>query len=327
MTENAITTKSLTKIFGKFTAVDNLNLEIKTGELFGLLGPNGAGKTTAVRMLCTLLKPTRGTAIVAGYDIVKHAAEVRRRIGVVSEGVLIYKDLTIEENLKFIAKLYDLPKSESETKIRELLELFEFEEKSKRLIRELSTGWMKKALVCTALLHSPKILFLDEVTAGLDPQTAIALRSFTRNLCDQGVTVIWTTHYMQEPENICDRVGIIFDGRLIQIGTPRELKRSVTELSVIEIETPKLTNNTLRKIRKFEKVCSVAYNDPILKVRCEKDEKLAENITKILLSEKAKIKSISTKEPTLEDAFITLTGGEQRASKLLEQYEHIKVKK
>jgi len=248
MSDNSITTQGLTKIFGHFRAVDTLNLDVNAGELFGLLGPNGAGKTTTVRMLCTLTEPTLGSATVAGFDIRKEAAAVRRSIGVVSEGVSLYKDLTIEENLKLLSTLYDIPRARAESRIQELLEMFAFREKTRRLVGALSTGWAKKAMICAALLHDPKVLFLDEVTSGLDPQSAIALQDFTRRLCEQGVTVIWTTHYMGEPEKICDRVGIMFAGRLVQVGTPDELKHSVSELSLVEVETPDLSQVNSRKL-------------------------------------------------------------------------------
>jgi ABC-2 type transport system ATP-binding protein len=319
MPENAIATQDLTKVFGNFAAVDNLNLDVEEGELFGLLGPNGAGKTTTVRMLCTLIEVTRGTATVAGYDLVKQPASVRRQIGVVSEGVMLYKDLSIEENLRFLGKLYDLPKREADIRINELLDMFNFEEKSKRMVGALSSGWTKKALIAAALLHDPKILFLDEVTTGLDPQSATALRDFTRNLCNQGVTVIWTTHYMTEPEKICDRVGIISAGRLIQIGSPKELKQKVSELSIIEIETPGLSTEKIEKIRNLGEVCSLKYDDPMLQIKCSQDDGLAEKLVKVLLSEGSRVKSISTKEPTLEEAFIKLTGGEEEVDRFLEK--------
>ena len=319
MPENAITTQDLTKVFGNFAAVDDLNLEVGEGELFGLLGPNGAGKTTTVRMLCTLIEVTHGTATVAGYDLVKEPASVRRQIGVVSEGVMLYKDLSIEENLRFLSKLYDLSKRDADIRINELMDMFNFEEKAKRMVGALSSGWTKKALIAAALLHDPKILFLDEVTTGLDPQSATALRDFTRNLCNQGVTVIWTTHYMTEPEKICDRVGIISAGRLIQIGSPKELKQKVSELSVIEIETPGLSIEKIEKIRNLGEVCSLKYDDPMLQVKCSQDDGLAEKLVKVLLSEGSRVKSISTKEPTLEEAFITLTGGEEEVDRFLEK--------
>lgn len=319
MAQNAITTRDLTKVFGQFTAVDGLNLDVREGELFGLLGPNGAGKTTTVRMLCTLIEPTRGTATVAGHDLLREPAKVRRQIGVVSEGVMLYKELTIEENLKFLSRLYNLPRRESEKRITDLLDMFRFEEKAKRQVSALSSGWMKKTLICAALLHDPKILFLDEVTSGLDPQSAAALQDFTRNLCKQGVTVIWTTHYMTEPEKICDRIGIVFAGRLIQVGSPSELKRKVSELSVMEIETPGLSPEQVESIRNLADVCKVSYDDPMLQIRCLHNPELAEHVTKILLSQGAKIRSINTKGPTLEEAFIRLTGGEEEIDRFLEK--------
>jgi ABC-2 type transport system ATP-binding protein len=318
MSDNSITTKGLTKIFGRFTAVDALNLNVRGGELFGLLGPNGAGKTTTVRMLCTLTEPTHGTATVAGYDIREQASEVRRKIGVVSDGVSLYKDLTIEENLQLFSTLYGLSHAKSEKRIQELMDMFGFRERAKRLVGALSTGWQKKAMISAALLHEPKVLFLDEVTSGLDPQSAIALQDFTRKLCDQGVTVIWTTHYMEEPEKICDRVGVVFAGRLVKVGSPNELKHSVTELSTVEVETPGLSKAQIEKIRGLEEVCKVSYNDPLLRVTCEQHDDLAENVVKTLLTLGARIRAVNTKEPTLEEAFISLTGGEEEIDRFLE---------
>jgi len=325
MPEEAITTKALTKVFGRFTAVDGLNVGVGKGELFGLLGPNGAGKTTTVRMLCTLLEPTRGTANVVGYDIREQPAEVRRNIGVVSDGVSLYRDLTIEENLKLFSTLYDIPRPKAEARIKELLDMFAFREKSKRLVSALSTGWAKKAMICAALLHSPQVLYLDEVTSGLDPQSAIALQDFTKKLCEQGVTVIWTTHYMGEPEKICNRVGIMFAGRLVQVGTPNELKHSVSELSMVEVETPNLSKAQLDKVKTklhaMNIVCKVKYADSKLQISCERNDTLAEDVASALLEVGAKIRTINTKDPTLEEAFIALTGGEEEIDRFLEGAE------
>jgi ABC-2 type transport system ATP-binding protein len=254
---------------------------------------------------------------VAGYDIREQASEVRRRIGVVSDGVSLYRDLTIEENLRLFSTLYDLPRAKAEDRIRELMEMFAFREKAKRLVSALSTGWQKKAMISAALLHEPKVLFLDEVTSGLDPQSTIALQDFTRKLCDQGVTVIWTTHYMGEPEKICDRVGVIFAGRLVKVGTPNELKHSVSELSTVEVESPGLSQTQVSRVQNLAKVCNVSYNDPTLRVTCEHDD-LAEEVMKTLLAVGARIKAINSKEPTLEEAFISLTGGEEEIDRFLE---------
>jgi ABC-2 type transport system ATP-binding protein len=319
VSESVITTRDLTKVFGHFTAVDSLNLDIRSGELFGLLGPNGAGKTTTVRMLCTLLEPTRGTATVAGYDLIREPSKVRRQIGVVSDGVSLYKDMTIQENLNLLSRLYDLPKRVADRRMQELLDMFNFKEKATRLVKELSTGMTKKVLIMAALLHSPKVLFLDEVTSGLDPQSAIALRDFTRKLCNQGVTVIWTTHYMQEPEKICDRVGVIFEGRLIQIGAPNELRRSVNELSVLEVEAPNLDGDLIEKIQNLDDVCKVTYNSPTLQLTFTRNEDLPEIVTKMLVSSGVKVRRVNNKEPTLEEAFISLTGGEEEIDRFLEK--------
>jgi ABC-2 type transport system ATP-binding protein len=322
MSDNSITTRGLTKVFGHFRAVDTLNLDVKGGELFGLLGPNGAGKTTTVRMLCTLIEPTMGSATVAGFDIRRDPAAVRRTIGVVSDGVSLYKDLTIEENLKLLSTLYDLPRGRAESRVQELLEMFAFREKTKRLVGALSTGWQKKAMICAALLHEPKVLFLDEVTSGLDPQSAIALQDFTKRLCEQGVTVIWTTHYMGEPEKICDRVGIMFAGRLVQVGTPGELKHSVSELSMVEVETPGLSSTQLEKVKhrlsSMNQVCRIKYSESKLQVSCERKETLAEEVASALLDVGARIRTINTKDPTLEEAFIALTGGEEEIDRFME---------
>ena len=328
MPEHAIVTDALTKNFGHFTAVDELNVGVKKGELFGLLGPNGAGKTTTVRMLCTLIEPSRGTANVVGYDIREQAAEVRRQIGVVSDGVSLYKDLTIEENLRLLSTLYEIPRPRAEARIRELMEMFAFREKATRLVGALSTGWAKKAMICAALLHEPQVLFLDEVTSGLDPQSAIALQDFTKKQCEQGVTVIWTTHYMYEPEKICDRVGIMFAGRLVRVGTPNELKHSVSEFSMVEAETPGLSQGQLEKLKanlkQLENVYQVRYKDPKLEVSCQRTETLAEEVANALLAVGAKIRSMNTKDPTLEEAFIALTGGEEEIDRFLERAEQKK---
>lgn len=321
MPEVTISARDLTKAFGNFTAVDSVNLDIPQGQLFGLLGPNGAGKTTLVRVLCTLLEPTRGTATIAGYDLRNEPAEVRRRIGVVSDGVSLYRDLTVEENLRLLSTLYDLSREKADERIRELLDMFNFREKSKRLVSALSSGWAKRAMIIAALIHDPKILFLDEVTSGLDPQSAVALREFTRDLCDSGVTVIWTTHYMQEPEIICDRVGIIFEGRLIQIGSPSELRQSVSEEAAVEIDAPNLTSNVIKKIESLESVCKVTYDDPILRVMSVNggNAETEERIAKLVIDSGARLRAITRKRPTLEEAFISLTGGEDEIERFIEK--------
>jgi ABC-2 type transport system ATP-binding protein len=321
MTEAAVITTGLTKNFGHLTAVDDFNLTVQEGELFGLLGPNGAGKTTVVRMLCTLVKPSSGTASVAGYDIREQAAKIRQHTGMVSEGVSLYKDLSIEENLKLLGRLYDLPSGQVTVRIHELLEMFDFREKAKRRVGALSSGWTKKAFICAALLHRPSVLFLDEVTSGLDPQSAIALREFTRNLCSQGVTVIWTTHYMGEPDKICDRIGIMFAGRLVKIGTPDELKQGGSGLSIVEVDAPNLSDEQLQRVKQKLNVkgfCRLKYENPKLTITSDRNDDLVEKVATALVGVGAKVRAINSKNPSLEEAFIALTGGEEEIDRSLD---------
>jgi ABC-2 type transport system ATP-binding protein len=258
---------------------------------------------------------------VAGYDIREQAAQVRRCIGVVSDGVSLYRDLTIEENLKLFSTLYEIPTDQANARIQELLDMFAFKEKAQRLVKALSTGWSKKAMICAALLHRPSVLFLDEVTTGLDPQSAIALQEFTKNLCDQGVTVIWTTHYMGEPDKICDRIGILFGGRLIKNGSPAELKNAIGKVAVIEVDTPNLSLEQLQKIEhrlNLNGSGKLKYENPKLLITSDKDNGLAEEVTTALVNVGAKIRAINTKVPSLEEAFIALTGGEEEIDRFLE---------
>jgi len=307
MSESAIVTKGLTKRFGSSEAVSDVNLEVKRGEIFGLLGPDGAGKTTTILLLSTLMKPTRGKAFVEGHDVEREPNKVRRMVGVVSDCISLYKELTVEENLKYLGSLYSLPRGTSEKRIAELLEMFGLKDKATRLFKALSTGMAKKAMICAALIHNPRVLLLDEVTSGLDPQTAIGLQDFTRNLRDQSVTVTWTTHYMDEPEKLCDRVGIMMEGKLVQIGTPGELKHGLHELSVLEIEAPGLSSEQIGGIRGLYGLVSINYVDPILQITSSGEGSLVEEVTKNLLASGAKIRAINSRERTLEDVFLSLT--------------------
>lgn len=221
-------TENLTRRFGMLTAVDRLTISVDSGEIFGLLGPNGAGKTTAIKMLTTLLPPTSGNARVAGFDIVHHAGEVRRMIGYVPQLVSADGQLSGYENLLIFAKLYDLPRSERESRVREALEFMGLTEVGDKLVRNYSGGMIRRLEIVQSMLHRPSILFLDESTVGLDPVARKGVWDHIQRLrADYGTTIFLTTHYMQEADELCGRVAIMHLGRVAAIGTPAELKASL----------------------------------------------------------------------------------------------------
>ena len=224
MTDTAILTKDLTKFFGHITAVKNLNLKVKKGETFGLLGPNGAGKTTTVRMLNAIIRPTSGTAVVAGYDILKQPEMVKRNTGLLPETPGIYEKLTAREFLTFIGKLYDVERDILEDRVDDLLKIFELEDRADDLLESYSRGMKQKVLIAAALVHDPPIIFLDEPTATLDPASARMVKDMIKLLSEKAdKTIFLCTHILPVATELCDRVGIIDRGVLLDVGTPKEL--------------------------------------------------------------------------------------------------------
>jgi len=221
-------TKALTRRFGTLTAVNALTISVEAGEVFGLLGPNGAGKTTAIKMLTTLLPPTAGAATIAGFDVVRHPAEVRRIIGYVPQVLSADGTLTGYENLLIFAKLYDIPRAERESRIRSALAFMGLEDAADKLVREYSGGMIRRLEVAQSMLHRPQVLFLDEPTVGLDPLARKAVwEHIARLRTDYGTTIFLTTHYMEEADSLCHRVAIMHLGEVAAIGTPAELKASI----------------------------------------------------------------------------------------------------
>jgi ABC-2 type transport system ATP-binding protein len=220
-----IRTIGLTKHFGSLEAVRDLSLTIESGELFGFLGPNGAGKTTTVRMLVGLLQPTAGTAIVAGHDVLEEPLEVKRSVGYLAEVPYLYEKLTGAEFLRFVGGLYGLSDSESDERAERLLDLFDLAEKRDQLVQGYSRGMRQKLGLSAALLHEPQVLLLDEPLAGFDPRSAARAKEVLRGLCSRGVAVMMCTHVLEIAERVCDRIGILDEGRLIAVGTMEELRR------------------------------------------------------------------------------------------------------
>jgi ABC-2 type transport system ATP-binding protein len=229
-----IVTKALTKKFGDFIATNAITFEVNEGEVFGFLGANGAGKTTAMRMLCGLLRPTSGSATVAGFDVYTQADKVKQHIGYMSQRFSLYEDLKVKENIRFYGGIYGLRTNVIKEKTRQLLQKLEMEKEADLLVSELPLGWKQKLAFSVAILHDPSIVFLDEPTGGVDPVTRRQFWDLIYEAASRGVTVFVTTHYMDEAE-YCDRISIMVDGRIQALGTPRELKAQFHAQSMDEV--------------------------------------------------------------------------------------------
>ena len=277
-----IETEKLTKRYDGISAIENLNLKVHAGETFGFLGPNGAGKTTTIRILTTLTKPSSGSASVSGLDVVKEPDKVKKMIGVVQQHLSLDRDLTVIENMEFRARLRHLNSSERKKRINELLNYVELTEHADRIVDELSGGLKKRASIVSSLMHQPEVLFLDEPTVGLDAQTRRRLWDLIRRLNLDGTTIFLTTHYIEEAEALCHRVGIIHKGHIIALGKPLELRQ---KLGLITVET--LVNNKETRYHYFT------------------DRVEATSFVQKLPPE---VKTIIIRESNLEDVFVEETG-------------------
>ena len=317
-----IETFDLTKIYNeKIVAVDHINLEIKEGEIFGLLGPNGAGKTTTVRMLTTFTKPTSGTAQVAGYDIIKEAAKVRRVIGYSAQEAGVDLNATATENLALFGHYHHLSGQTLKARIKELLELVSLINVADRLVKTYSSGMRKRLEIATALIHMPKILFLDEPTLGLDVQTRANIWSYIRKLNEEGTTIILTTHYLEEADKLCGRVAIIDHGKIVALGTPNELKGKVRgdsvsltfsvgdperfEVSISRAEQILLSQPFVKKAKSTSNRLIVYVNN---------GDSAVPKILRLLQNEELNVESVTLSRPSLDDIFLLCTGRTMRDS-------------
>jgi len=312
---DAIEVSHLRKLFRDFAAVDDVTFSVKKGEIFGLLGPNGAGKSTIIRMLCTLSRPTEGSATVAGHDIVKQDGRVREHIGLVSEKMIMYEQLTARENLKLFGKLYNIPNHLLNNRIDELLNFVRMEKWADHRINTFSTGMKQRINVIRALVNEPEILFLDEPTLGLDPQSTAEIRELTRRInVENGTTIILTTHIMAEADLLCKRIGIIDHGKIVALDTPTNLKKLVsgTENTSFEIEIANLEPRMMFSLQHLHSVKSLNQEDPThITVRANGSDSF-DNIVDTLRRDGAKILMVKNLEPSLEDVFLHLTGREAR---------------
>lgn len=298
---------NLTKRYGKFTAVDHVNFEVERGEIFGFLGPNGAGKSTTIKMLTTVLKPTEGTAIVNGYDIIKEPGLVRQSIGVVPQEYTADEDLTGYENMMFMAGVYGIPRDVAEKRAKELLEMVELTQAAKRKVSGYSGGMRRRLEIAMALMARPSILFLDEPTLGLDAQTRSAIWSYIIKLKKEyEMTIFLTTHYLEEADMYCDRIAIIDKGKIVKIGSPKELKESIGgDLVVIQTDRPDIA---VKVISDIPGVVSLNQVDSQLRVKVRNGEETAPEIMEALVKNKVKVQRISITQPTMDEVYMEYTG-------------------
>lgn len=285
---SVVATDELSKIYNRVCAVDRLNLRVDSGEIFGFLGPNGAGKTTTIRVLTTLTKPTSGSAWVSGFNVVKDAEKVKEVIGVVQQHLTLDQDLTIQENMELHGRLHHIPSRERQNRISELLDYVGLSTHGKAMVEELSGGMKKAAMIARSLMHKPKLLFLDEPTVGLDVQTRRLMWDLIRRLNSAGTTVFLTTHYIEEAEALCNRVGIVHEGHLIGLGKPKDLRQKV---GLFTVET--IVDSKFGQYKFFP-------------------DRVSAN--KYVQSLSGDSKTVIIRESNLEDVFVELTGkkvGEQ----------------
>jgi ABC-2 type transport system ATP-binding protein len=311
--------RNLVKKYGNLTAVDNLTLDINENEVFGLLGSNGAGKTTTIHMLATLLKPTSGTATVNGYDITNQPAKVRASIGIVFQAPSSDDMLTGYENLHLHAMLYSVPRHTRKQRIEEVLELVGLTERKHDQVKTYSGGMRRRLEIARGLLHKPKVMFLDEPTLGLDPASRESMWKYVRRLVEEEkVTIILTTHYMEEADMLCDRIAIIDKGRIVALDTPAKLKAGLGG-DIVRIKTKKFMQQDIDKIRQFSFVHKLQQSDGFLVLSVDNAKRDLPVLLQNVEAESAEFTS-----PTLNDVFIQLTGRntdkEQAEGGFMERY-------
>lgn len=302
----------LTKKFGELTAVDKINLAIEEGEIYGLLGPNGAGKSTTINMITGLLTSDSGKIEILDKDIRKHSKWVKQNVGIVPQDIAIYEDLTAYENVKFFASLYGLKGVELKERVGEALEFVGLSDKAKNFPKEFSGGMKRRINIACAIAHRPKLIIMDEPTVGIDPQSRNHILQSVMKLNSMGCTIIYTSHYMEEVEEICSRIAIVDHGKVIAEGTKDELKSIITDKNTILITVESIAKVDADRIKEINGVASVDIDENVVKINSHKE---VSNLDKIILyftNNGIKIKNVESKTPDLETVFLTLTGRKLR---------------
>ena len=308
-----IDVKDITKRFGEFTAVDGISFSVEPGEFFGLLGPNGAGKSTLIRMLTTLLPPTSGTATVAGFDVVGHPNDVRKAIGVIPQAMTSDMELSVEENLLIFAKLYEVPRNRRMQHMNELLEAVELTQWAKAPIRNLSGGMRRRVEIARGLVHDPRILFLDEPTTGLDPVSRVAVQEMLQKLRrDRDLTMLLTTHYMDEADHLCDRVAIVDHGQLKALDSPLRLKASIPGENVLEVSFSETPQGWEECLRALPEVAGVVAQDDVFRIASNSGPATTLALMETAAREGVTVRSLSVQSTTLDDVFVHYAGRQLR---------------
>lgn len=306
--ELVIEVEELTKYYGSILAVDSISFSVLRGEIFGLLGPNGAGKTTTVRMLTGLTRPTKGTAKVMGFDIVRDPKKAKRRMNLVPEVSNVYAELSVWDNLMFAGEIYGVPSAERRRRGKELLEIFGLYDRRGDKAGKLSKGLKRRVVIAMALMNEPELLFLDEPTSGLDVPSARLIRNLIRNLSKEGVTIFLTTHNMEEANYLCERIAIMSHGKIAAIDSPENLKNSIESSKSVVISFSELRRELREKLSKLQGVERVIVEGDKFKLYTADPSIVLEEVFRLAQGEGLRIVSINTMGPSLEDVFMILTG-------------------
>jgi len=308
MSQNIIEAKGLVKRYGDLEAVKGLSVAIRRGEIFGFLGPNGAGKTTTISMLSCLLEPSEGAAIVAGHDVVKASSEVKRRIGLVPQELALYPTLSARDNLDYFGRIYGLRGRALRQRVDEVLEMVNLTERAKAAVKTYSGGMKRRLNIAAGLLHSPEVLFLDEPTVGVDPQSRNAIFEHVERLRDEGMTILYTTHYMEEAERLCDRVAIVDEGCIIALGTPRKLISDLGQ-GIIHLGVANgMASETLAHIQSLPEIKTATRVDGRIEIKTVHAQETLIRLLEILNQADTDVTALEILEPNLETVFLRLTG-------------------
>jgi len=310
---SAIDVDQIVKKFGEFTAVDHISFEVEQGEIFGLLGPNGAGKSTLIRMLTTLIEPTEGTAHVNGFDICQHPNDVRKSIGVIPQATTSDLDLSLEENLLIFAKLYGVPRAARKRHIKELLEAVDLGQWADKPVKFLSGGMRRRLEIARGLVHEPSIFFLDEPTTGLDPVSRVAVwEMLVRLKGERNLTILMTTHYMDEADKLAERIAIVDHGKLVALDTPHKLKASIPGENMLEVSFTNAPPDWEHTLEHLPEVASVKLYDHVYRIASRNGPRTTVELVEAARHRGVTVSSLSVQSATLDDVFLHFTGRQLR---------------